>query len=126
MKYLIDTHILLWFMNGDSQLSGTLREIIANKNNLCFVSIASIWEIAVKCNIGKLQLNKGFNEIGGFLRQNDINILPVELAHLETHLLLELFHRDPFDRLIISQAISENMTILTVDEQFKKYPVGIV
>jgi len=126
MTYLIDTHILLWFMNGDSQLSGTMRDIITNKDNVCFVSIASIWEIAVKCNIGKLQLNKGFNEIGGFLRLNDINILSVELAHLDTHLHLELLHRDPFDRLIISQAISESMTILTVDEQFKKYPVSIV
>jgi PIN domain nuclease of toxin-antitoxin system len=123
MQFLLDTHILLWFMNGDTQLPEAMMNIISDKSNQCFVSIASIWEIAIKCNIGKLKLNTDFNKISDFLGNNDLIIIPIELTHLETYLNLALLHRDPFDRVIIAQGISEHLTILTADDQFRKYPV---
>src|SRR6185437_16311742 len=113
MKYLIDTNVLIWFMNGDESIPVPILDKIKNESNDCYVSIASIWEIAINCNIGKLQLKLDFNKIAGFLFDNDLAILPIEFNHLQTLLNLELFHRDPFDRVIISQGISQRLIILT-------------
>ena len=123
MKYLIDTNVLIWFMNGDEIISESVLNEIKNENNFCFVSIASLWEIAIKCNIGKLQLKLDFNKIARFLSDNNLVILQLEFSHLQTLLNLELLHRDPFDRIIIAQGISQDLTILTSDKQFKHYPV---
>ena len=123
MKFLLDTNILIWFMNGDKNISASAVNKIKNDKNTCIVSIASIWQIAIKSNLGKLEIKVDFNDIAGFLYNNDLKILPIEFHHLTTLLNLELIHRDPFDRIIISQAITENLPIITADKIFKDYPV---
>ncbi len=126
MKYLLDTHALIWFMTGDTSLSKSAITRIKNKKNNCIVSIASIWEIAIKTSLGKLHIDVDLNEIAQFLINNDIEILPIEFNHLQVLMSLKTIHRDPFDRIIISQAISGYLTIITKDQAFKDYPVKIL
>lgn len=123
MQYLIDTHVFLWMIADDPQLSAFSKEIIESDTDL-LISIASIWEIAVKNNIGKLSLSKPFETfIPQQLIYNQIEILPITLQHLNPLITLPLHHRDPFDRLLICQAISEQIPILSADEAFNQYPV---
>ena len=86
-----------------------------------FVSIVSVWEIAIKVHIGKLALRNNFSLLSDFIKQSGIEILPVKFEHLQQLLHLDFHHRDPFDRLIIAQALNENMQIISKDENFKKY-----
>ena len=122
MEYLLDTHTLLWFMNGDETIPESIVETIKNKNNICFISIASLWEIAIKISIGKLTLNFPFQNIVPFLVDNNIEILSINVEHLQILTTLEYVHRDPFDRIIIVQAIHRQLTILTKDMNFRNYP----
>ena len=123
MRYLLDTHTFIWFGENDKLLSKKAAKEIKNSDNNCFLSIASLWEIAIKFGSGKLILKNTFHKIYTFLSENSINILPVEIDDLYTLLTLQQFHRNPFDRIIISQAITGDLTILTTDKQFKSYPV---
>ncbi len=124
MNYLLDTHTFLWFINGE-ELNENILSIIRDPNNIIFLSIASVWEIAIKLNLNKLSLEKDFSLITEFLINNQIEILTIEFNHLNTLLQLPNLHRDPFDRLIIAQAISNSLIILTKDEKFKDYPAKI-
>ena len=126
MEYLVDTHALIWFMNGDTSLSPETIARIKNEENYCYVSIASIWEIAIKINLGKLEIKIGFEKIADFLIKNELKILPVEFDHLQVLLKLKLIHRDPFDRVIIAQGISQDFTIITRDANFAHYPVKCI
>ena len=123
MRYLLDTHTFIWFSENDKLLSKKAAKEITDIDNSCFLSIASLWEIAVKHSLGKLDLKNPFNKIHTFLSENNIDILPVEMDDLNTLLKLEHFHRDPFDRVIIAQAIAKDLTLLTTDKNFKFYPV---
>ena len=123
MRYLLDTHTFIWFSENNKLLSKKVAKEIKNLDNNCFLSIASLWEIAIKSGNGKLDLRIPFGEIYSFLSENNITILQVEMNNLYMLLTLEQFHRDPFDRIIISQAITEGFTIITTDRQFKPYPV---
>lgn len=122
MKLLIDTHIFLWFIWGNSNLAIKIRELIEDRNNQIYLSIASLWEMAIKVNIGKLKINQPFEVI----IPNEINLLPIRFHHLNTLISLPLNHKDPFDRLIISQAISEKLNVISVDENFKNYNISLV
>ena len=126
MQLLLDTHPFIWFINGDNQLPERIKKIIADPENECFLSIASIWEIAIKTSLGKLELQSDFNKITDFLFDNDIEILPINFDHLQTLLKLEYYHRDPFDRVIISQGIAENLTVLSKDAIFDKYLIKLI
>ncbi len=125
MIYLIDTHALIWFLSNSKQLSKKALEAIENENVV--VSIASLWEISLKISLGKLKLAQPFAEV--FPKQleiNSIEILPIAIEHLKLVSELEYFHRDPFDRLIIVQAISEGMTLISKDSVFQKYDVDLL
>lgn len=126
MEYLLDTHTFLWFLEGDDQLSNKVRNEITDIKNSCFISIASLWEIAIKSSLGKLNLKFPFDNLTNYLIDNEIVIFLITFDHINTLRNLDLHHRDPFDRLIIAQAIKENLTILTRDSNFFKYPVKIV
>ena len=126
MKVLLDTHALIWFIEGDSKLSLNAKSEIENLNNERFVSTVSLWEIAIKSSLDKLELKKSFKELNQSIIDNDIQIITVQISHLNTLLTLLHHHGDPFDRLLISQAISENMTIISTDKHFKDYPTGII
>ncbi len=126
MRLLLDTHPFIWFINGDNQLPEKVKILIADSENECFLSIASIWEIAIKTSLGKLELQSDFDKITDFLLDNGIEILPIKFEHLQTLLKLEYYHRDPFDRVIISQGIAENLMVLSKDEIFDKYPIKLI
>lgn len=123
MQYLLDTHTIIWFCENDKMLSKKVASEIVHMNNVCFLSVASLWEIAIKFKIGKLQLTIPFEEIYNFLSKNNIRISPLEFHHLQRLLNLDFIHRDPFDRVIIAQAIAEDLIILTIDKDIIKYPV---
>ena len=118
MKYLIDTHAFIWYATGNKKLSKTARSLI-DSNEVKFVSIGSIWEMAIKVNIGKLDFKQPFQKIiSDQLKINDYILLNLELKHIFIASNLELHHRDPFDRIIISQAMVEKMPIVSIDDKF--------
>lgn len=125
MQLLLDTHVLIWFINGDELLPEKIINDVKNINNDCFISIASIWEIAIKVTLNKLELKSNFNQITGFLTDLNIEILPITFEHIQILNTLEYYHKDPFDRIIISQGIFEQLTIVSKDENFKKYQVMV-
>ena len=125
MNYLLDTHAFLWFLNEDSALSASATTAIEDPSNVIHLSIASLWEIAIKVRIGKLELPESF---AAFIRKqleinSRIRLLAISLDHLEVTTSTPLLHRDPFDRLLIAQAIHENLTVITNDATFAIYPV---
>ncbi|WP_028298938.1 type II toxin-antitoxin system VapC family toxin [Olivibacter sitiensis] len=123
MSYLLDTHAFLWFINGDKQLSGKARALIENPIHDRYISTATFWEMAIKLNLGKLQLDISFRELYLEIEKNGFNLLPITIAHTESLISLELYHRDPFDRMLISQAMVDKLTIITADSNFEKYKV---
>jgi PIN domain nuclease of toxin-antitoxin system len=123
MAFLLDTHTFLWFVSGDKQLPVSVREKIKDINQSCFLSAASLWEITIKEQLGKLSLGISLQELFDYADRNQIEIIPITYDHLLTLAKLPDHHRDPFDRLIISQAISENLVLLTRDKELKKYKV---
>ncbi len=127
MAALLDTNIFLWFITGDERLSPNVREFISDSDNDLFLSVASLWEIAIKVSIGKLELVRPFNQLfPEQLDENSIDLLPIKLVHLSALLELPLHHRDPFDRLIIAQGIKENIPIISGDKIFQQYPVEVI
>ena len=125
MRYLLDTHTLLWFLADDKRLSDSARELIESQSNDIFISIASLWEIAIKVNIGKLILDKPFEQVfPEELRLNNIEILSITVDNLIKLTTLPYHHRDPFDRLIIAQALVENLPIIGVDGNFDTYGIN--
>jgi PIN domain nuclease of toxin-antitoxin system len=125
VRQLLDTHTFLWFVMGSQKISGELRLQIENNDN--FLSIVSIWEIAIKYGIGKLNLGLPFNDfIDQQIIPNGIQILNIQLEHLKVFADLPLHHRDPFDRLLIAQAIVEDIPIISVDSLFSLYPVQTI
>jgi PIN domain nuclease of toxin-antitoxin system len=123
MAFLLDTHAFLWFVSGDNQLPASVRDKIKDIHQPCFLSVASLWEITIKNQIGKLILNISLEELFNFADRNQIEIIPINYDHLLVLSTLPIHHSDPFDRLIISQAIAENLVIITRDKGFKKYMV---
>ncbi len=101
-------------------------KILLQTSNKCLLSIASIWEIAIKSSLNKLELQGDFNQIAGFLLDNDIEVMPITFEHIQRLLQLGFHHRDPFDRIIIAQAFIENLTIATKDQVFGEYGVNLI
>ena len=124
MKWLLDTHVFLWYLLGDARLSNRVREIVEAKSGLHF-SIASLWEIAIKINVGKLQLNRSFEELRADLIYIQAKILPVSIEDTQTYtsLLLPSNHRDPFDRILICQATNRSLALVSVDIKFDAYSI---
>jgi PIN domain nuclease of toxin-antitoxin system len=126
MKLLLDAHVLIWFTEGNDRLSVKARIEIEKPINIKFLSVASLWEIVIKASKEKLELKQSFAEINDFLLINNIQIIGVEIRHLNILLNLPHHHGDPFDRLIISQAITENLTVISADQHFKNYPIPTI
>lgn len=124
MRFLIDTHTFLWFIHDSPQLSANAKNLLESDNEL-WVSIVSLWEIAIKVNIGKLRLPNCYEDfIPEQLALNDIEILPIKMAHLAIYTTLPLHHRDPYDRLLIAQAMTEKVSIIGSDVTFNSYSVN--
>ncbi len=126
-RFLLDTHCWLWWNSDPDRLPPHALEVIANGENEILLSVVSAWEIAIKYTLGKLQLPLEPAEyIPSRLKANKITALPIHLTHTLEVSALPLHHRDPFDRLIISQARCEALTIITADRQFATYDVTMM
>lgn len=126
MDLLLDTHAFLWFAEDSADISEKVKSEIEDMQNRCFVSIASLWELSIKLSLNKLEFNSSFDIIPELLNNNNIEILPVQFRHLRQLLILPFHHRDPFDRMILSQAITENLVLVTKDGIFEKYTSNII
>ncbi len=123
MKYLLDTHILIWSLENNPSLSNTDREAIEDASNTVLVSTASFFEMAIKISIGKLQppLGLSFADLQTHLEARAVQILRVEASHTDVLKGLPFHHRDPFDRMLVAQAMVERATLLTNDDLLKPY-----
>jgi PIN domain nuclease of toxin-antitoxin system len=125
MKLLLDTHTFLWFIDGSPLLSSTARERTEDPTNARYLSIASLWEIAIKLSIGKLSLSQPYGTfIPTQLVINNIQLLGLTFAHTSLIATLPLHHRDPFDRLLVVQAMQENLTLISIDSAFDAYGIA--
>jgi PIN domain nuclease of toxin-antitoxin system len=127
MKALLDTHVLLWWVENNPQLSNLATDVITNPHNDLYVSVASCWEIMIKFNTGKLPLPEPpVQFIQSCLSHNQFQSLAIELPHILQIANLPEIHKDPFDRILIAQAQVEKMPILTVDRLIIQYPVQTI
>jgi PIN domain nuclease of toxin-antitoxin system len=123
MKLLLDTHILLWWLNQDRKLSQTEIGIITEPDNLVFISAATAWEIAVKKMIGKLEAP---DDLPAALAANNFLELPITIEHSQNLYLLPLHHHDPFDRIMVAQALAEDLTLMTRDPKITLYKIKTI
>ncbi len=121
MNYLIDTHILIWFTEGSNKLSKNHIEILNNPDNIIYVSSITLWEIAIKSSLNKLDLAFPFDELQNQLYSHGFVVLNQDFEDLKTLTSLPFHHGDPFDRLIIAQAITKNINLIAEDSKFSYY-----
>jgi PIN domain nuclease of toxin-antitoxin system len=124
MNYLLDTHTLLWIVTGDKLLSKKVKKLFLDEENEIFISIASLWEIAIKVSLNRLELGQPLSDF--YLKHiigNKIRLLNIKVEHLAVLEALKYYHRDPFDRLIVCQSIVEEIPLLSRDKAFSKYPI---
>lgn len=127
MKILMDTHAFLWFIEGDNNLSDAARSLIENHQYQKRLSIASLWEMSIKASLNRLELKTTFpNLIQNYVYNNGFDILSINAEHLEQLKRLPFHHKDPFDRLIIAQSLTENIPIITKDDLFKRYTKNLL
>jgi PIN domain nuclease of toxin-antitoxin system len=126
MNILLDTHTFLWFLGGNSELSKQARAFIENSEYEKYISIASFWEIAIKNSLGKLTLEVPFVELKTEAIKNSFQILPITFEDTLQLSTLPFHHRDPFDRIIISQAKENNLTLISRDDSFVQYNVNLL
>lgn len=123
-KFLLDTHSFLWFISDHPSLSMSAKLLIEDASNQRLISIASIWEMAIKTSLGKLSFSSPFETfIVQQIQINEFEILGITIDHLTTVSTLSMHHRDPFDRLLIAQALVEEIPIVGVDSAFDAYPI---
>ncbi|CAM3866191.1 type II toxin-antitoxin system VapC family toxin [Mucilaginibacter galii] len=115
MELLLDTHALLWFQSSDPKLSRKALEQISNPGNTCFISVASLWEISIKLSIDKLVITDGYQYFYDSLIAYDFKVIDIKNGHLVLLQTLPHHHGDPFDLLLIAQAITEDLTIISAN-----------
>jgi len=127
MNILLDTHVFLWFVNDDPRLSDHLKYLVEHEDNVIYLSLASLWEISIKSNLGKLNVGNSYTEfVEAEIIQSRINLIEIKLEHFKINATLPFHHRDPFDRLIIAQSMAENIPIITLDSAFEQYSIIII
>jgi PIN domain nuclease of toxin-antitoxin system len=126
MKAILDTHAFLWALSGDARMSRHAREVFAGPTDLS-LSIASVWEILIKAQWGKLKFPRPAGPyVLSKLAENRIKTLPISIDHLLALERLPMHHRDPFDRMLIAQSMEEDWPIITADPMFKQYPIQVI
>jgi PIN domain nuclease of toxin-antitoxin system len=126
MSLLVDTHAFLWFMAGDRRLRRSARHAIEESNGQWWLSAASVWELGIKSSLGRLTLPAPLDEYIAAKVQQGLRILSVDWTHAAAVERLAFHHRDPFDRVIVVQAQSERIAVVTKDPVFAKYGVRVV
>jgi PIN domain nuclease of toxin-antitoxin system len=126
MRLLLDTHTFMWWDSDSSRLPPPVRAVCHDRSNTLLLSIASVWEIQIKTQLGKLHLDRPLLEIIADQQQaNHLQVLPVTLDHVAALHQLPMVHRDPFDRLLVAVALVENATLTSGDPIFRQYPVPL-
>jgi len=123
MNLLLDTHVLLWWLDDPLEMDGRARKSIADGNNVVFISAAVIWEIRIKQALGKLIIQPDFQKV---LEQEPFDTMPITIEHAHKVGDLPAYHRDPFDRMLVAQATVEKLTLVTHDHYLKKYGIQIL
>ena len=124
MRVLVDTHVFLWWVEGDRVLAAKARAALADQENECFISLVSAWELAIKAGLGKLKLALPVERyVVEHIAANGFRLLDIQMAHVGRLETLDLHHGDPFDRLLIGQALVEKLPVVTADPVFRKYGV---
>jgi PIN domain nuclease of toxin-antitoxin system len=123
MNLLIDTHIILWWLDDSPRLKAEYRKILTDTDNLCYVSAATIWEISIKTKLGKLDIPDNYLDT---LKDEGFQELPVKWSHSRYVNYLPLIHRDPFDRLLVAQAKVEDLTLLSTDTYIRQYDIKVI
>lgn len=126
MNYLLDTNILLWVFENHPKLSKSSHKILQDPANTFYVSIVSLWEIAIKLSIGKLSLGQSLDDIINKLDQQNVIILPISIKAVKSVKDLPYHHRDPFDRILVAQAQVDDLIVMTNDKKFEEYGVKLV
>ena len=127
MKLLLDTHIFIWWADQPEKLSPAALSALEDEANELLLSVASVWEMQIKIQLGKLKLSLPLKEIVKNQQEtNDLMVSPVVLTHVLALDALPFHHKDPFDRLLIAQSIAEGLTIVTADSQFSAYSVQLL
>ena len=124
MKYLLDTHVIIWYYENLSKIPPEINKIIDNPRNNIYISSASLWEIAIKINLNKLTLNFTFDKLINDIKKGDFEILQIEDKYLKKLANLPLIHKDPFDRLLVATVLADNLTLITTDENIHKYKIS--
>ena len=126
MNHLLDTHTLIWFLSGDKNLSSKARKAIETAGATNFVSIVSLWEIAIKISLDRLELKSPFERIEDEIFDNGFQILPLTFKDTLILSSLPFHHNDPFDRALISQGINNKLTIISKDQHFGSYKIKLL
>ena len=126
-RLLLDTHAFLWWIDDAPELTPAARRAIGDVNNECYLSLASCWELAIKASLGKLRLTSPVERfVSEQITANGFTLLNIELRHTAKVEKLPFHHRDPFDRLLIAQALAEKLTIVSADKIFRDYGVKVL
>ncbi|MCK6604213.1 MAG: type II toxin-antitoxin system VapC family toxin [Ignavibacteriaceae bacterium] len=127
MKILLDTHIFLWWADNPRNLSSGIINLIKNPKNEIYLSMVSLWEIQIKVSLGKLKLSMNIKDLVELQKdKNYFRLMSIKEDHIYHLALLPMIHSDPFDRLLIAQAVTEKMSIISMDSQIKKYPIAVL
>ena len=127
MRLLLDTHVFIWWADQQGSLSATALSALKDEANELLLSVASVWEMQIKVQLGKLKVSMPLQElVESQVETNELKILPVELAHVLALDALPFHHKDPFDRLLIAQSIQEDVTLISADPAFPAYSVKLL
>jgi PIN domain nuclease of toxin-antitoxin system len=126
MKLLLDTHVFIWWDTKPKKLPKKVIALCQDSDNTLFVSLASLWEMQIKLQLGKLSLNLSLAEMVSSQQANGIELLPITFPHILKVGELPSHHNDPFDRLLVAQAIAEDIVVITADKTFTNYPIKTV
>ena len=124
MKYLLDTHVVIWLAKDSPELPIGIKELVKQSENDMYISSVSLWEIAIKMNLGKLDLKLPLDKLLIDIKTSGFNILQIEDEYLNKLSEIPYIHKDPFDHMIIATALAEDLTIITTDENIQKYDVN--
>jgi PIN domain nuclease of toxin-antitoxin system len=126
MNVLLDTHTFIWYIEGNAKLTQKARDVIEISGDKIYLSIISLWEIEIKTGKKQLTLQNEFDDLLDVLNSLEIEILTIAFADTQIYKNLPLHHGDPFDRMIISQAINNGLTIIGCDQSFNDYPIQVL
>jgi PIN domain nuclease of toxin-antitoxin system len=127
MRLLLDTHVFIWWADQQDSLSATALSALKDEANELLLSVASVWEMQIKLQLGKLRLSMPLKElVESQIETNHLKVLPVELAHVLVLDALPFHHKDPFDRMLIAQSIQEDVTLVSADPEFPAYSVKLL